>query len=313
MISRVSTAGLHAQGVASMLLQQARLAKVQNQLASGERMQSAADDPAGAASALALDQALSELDRQGSNANYLTHRLNLEESTLNGVTDVLARVRELAVAAGNGASTDAERATLAIELRERFDELVALANTQDGAGRYLFGGTDDATAAFTVAGTAVTYNGDQGRRTIAIAPGLELADGDPGSEIFQRITDTGGAQRDLFTMVQDLISAVQIPGSDAVSNAARSAALSAAQSNLTRAFDHVVDSRSALGARLSAADLAETQRAATSNDAKAALSEIRDLDYAEAVGRMNLLLVALQAAQQSYQQVQGSSLFDYLR
>lgn len=313
MIGRVSTSGLHAQGVASMLLQQAKLAKVQNQLASGERMASAADDPAGAASALALDQALAELERHGANANYVNQRLNLEESTLAGITEVIARVRELAVAAGNGAHTDSERRTIAIELRERFDELVALANTQDGAGRHLFGGTQDADPPFTVAGTAVSYGGDQGQRTIAIAPGVELADGDPGSEVFQRIPAAGGGTRDVFAMVQDLIAAVELPGSDAASNAARTAALGAAQDNLVRADHHIVDVRAALGARLSAIDVAEAQRSAASLDVQTALSDIRDLDYAEAVGRMNLLLVALQAAQQSYQRVQGSSLFDYLR
>ena len=42
------------------------------------------------------------------------------------------------------------------------------------------------------------------------------------------------------------------------------------------------------------------------------LSEIQDLDYAEAISRLNLELTALQAAQQAYVKVQGLSLFNYL-
>lgn len=43
-----------------------------------------------------------------------------------------------------------------------------------------------------------------------------------------------------------------------------------------------------------------------------ALSEVQDLDYAEAVSRLNQQLLALQASQQSFIKVQGLSLFDYL-
>ena len=42
-------------------------------------------------------------------------------------------------------------------------------------------------------------------------------------------------------------------------------------------------------------------------------SELQDLDFAEAVSRLNLQTVALQAAQQSYIKIQGLSLFNFLR
>ena len=42
------------------------------------------------------------------------------------------------------------------------------------------------------------------------------------------------------------------------------------------------------------------------------LSEVRDLDVTEAISRLNLQLVALQAAQQSYVRIQGLSLFNFL-
>jgi flagellar hook-associated protein 3 FlgL len=43
-----------------------------------------------------------------------------------------------------------------------------------------------------------------------------------------------------------------------------------------------------------------------------ALSEIKDLDYAEAISRLSLQMTGLQAAQQSFAKVQGLSLFNYL-
>lgn len=309
MIARVSTAGLHQQGVAAMLLQQARLAKVQQQLATGQRLTRAADDPAAAASALALDQALAELNRFGENARHLTHRLRLEEGALAGAGEVLARVRELAVAVNNGAYTDTERKAVAVELRQRLGELVGLANSGDGTGRYLFGGAQDGSEPFADSSSGVTYNGDQTQRLIAVAPGVELADGDPGSEVFQRVP--GGT--DVFAAVSNLIAAVEIPGSDAAANTARQAGYAAAQQQLTQALNHVSDYRALVGARLGAAETSEAQREAAAVEVQTTLSGFRDLDYAEAISRMNLLLTALQAAQQTYQRVQGSSLFDYLR
>jgi flagellar hook-associated protein 3 FlgL len=43
------------------------------------------------------------------------------------------------------------------------------------------------------------------------------------------------------------------------------------------------------------------------------LASVRDLDYAEAITRFNRQTTALQAAQQSYVQIQGLSLFNYIR
>jgi flagellar hook-associated protein 3 FlgL len=70
--------------------------------------------------------------------------------------------------------------------------------------------------------------------------------------------------------------------------------------------------RSKVGARLNAID----NQSATNEAAIVALetnrSSIEDLDYAEAAAQLNLQLVALQAAQQSFVRIQGLSLFNYL-
>ncbi len=46
---------------------------------------------------------------------------------------------------------------------------------------------------------------------------------------------------------------------------------------------------------------------------KSTLSEIEDLDYAEAVTRMNKEMMALEAAMGSFSKISGLSLFDYIR
>jgi flagellar hook-associated protein 3 FlgL len=62
------------------------------------------------------------------------------ESALGSAGDILQRARELMVSAGNATYSDAERASIAGELRTLREQLFTIANQSDGAGTYLFGG-----------------------------------------------------------------------------------------------------------------------------------------------------------------------------
>jgi flagellar hook-associated protein 3 FlgL len=83
--------------------------------------------------------------------------------------------------------------------------------------------------------------------------------------------------------------------------------------DIDAALQRIGNIRASVGARLNALDTQESMNSKFMTDAQANLSETKDLDYAEAIGRFNLQQVALQAAQQAYAKVQGMSLFNYLR
>jgi flagellar hook-associated protein 3 FlgL len=53
--------------------------------------------------------------------------------------------------------------------------------------------------------------------------------------------------------------------------------------------------------------------AETTINARAEMSKLRDLDYAEAATQLNLRLLTLQAAQASFAKINGLTLFDYIR
>jgi flagellar hook-associated protein 3 FlgL len=82
--------------------------------------------------------------------------------------------------------------------------------------------------------------------------------------------------------------------------------------SLQTAQDKIIDARAALGARLQSADDSSSQLSAQALQINTALSGLRDIDYAEAAGRLNQQLTGLQAAQQSFAKVQGLTLFNYL-
>jgi flagellar hook-associated protein 3 FlgL len=85
-----------------------------------------------------------------------------------------------------------------------------------------------------------------------------------------------------------------------------------ALNNLDQALGHVLEIRSDVGVRLSQVDNQRSINESFTLQLQDTLSDIQDVDYAEAISRLNLQLTALQAAQQTYVKVQGLSLFNYL-
>jgi flagellar hook-associated protein 3 FlgL len=190
---RISTTQIYSQGLSLMLQKQAQLSRYQEQIATGKKLLSPADDPAGAAQVLDLSHVIEVTDQFNRNGDMATQRLQHEEAVLDNATQAVQRVREL-IMQSRGAATDNDRKFIAAEIRQRFQELVSLANTIDGNGDYLFAGNKVRTRPFsvnTVTG-AVTYLGDQGVRQIQVSPTRSLADADNGEAVFMAIRNGNG-------------------------------------------------------------------------------------------------------------------------
>jgi flagellar hook-associated protein 3 FlgL len=396
---RISTAGMHYAALARMAERNNDLVKTQNQLASGKRIQTPADDPSGAVRALGLDREIAENAQFSRNADMATSRLSLEEQTLDDATSLLQHVRDLAIQANNPTLDLAGRKLIATEVNVRLRELVDLANRRDANGEYLFSGFSTLTQPFTQSGNAVTYAGDQGVRELQISQTQRLADGHTGFEVFETIVEgnatfvtavaatnagsavidagtvtdptawvpdtytirfldatsyeivdgagdpvtTGtytspgtiafngiqvglqgapaandeftvraSASQSMFTTVANLITTL---GRDTITNpqnARFASEMGGAIAQIDRALDHVGGVRSEVGARLASLDAAAVTRDDRDVELQRSLSELRDLDYAEAVTRLNLQLAGLQAAQASYSRITQLSLFNYL-
>lgn len=82
--------------------------------------------------------------------------------------------------------------------------------------------------------------------------------------------------------------------------------------NISASLGSVIETRAKVGARLNSIDQQNQINEGLSVNMQKALSEIKDLDYAEAISRLSLQMTGLQAAQQSFARVQGLSLFNYL-
>lgn len=189
---RIASNVYQLQWLSSIQRQQAELAAIQDQVSSGKRISTAADDPAGAAQGLLLQQGLDRLENFGANAETARRRLALEEDSLSQATDALNRVRELAIQAANGTQTRESRSAIAAEARELLTGLLNTANSQDGEGRYLFAGNLVQSRPFILSGT-VQYAGDSGVRSQRVADARTVQEGDPGSAVFMQIPGGNGS------------------------------------------------------------------------------------------------------------------------
>ncbi|MFO7306002.1 MAG: flagellar hook-associated protein FlgL [Gammaproteobacteria bacterium] len=189
---RISTSGLHHNALVTMLQQQTALSKIQNQIATGKRIRTPADDPAAAVHILELERALQEAEQLRTNADMAKNRLSLEEQSLQDVSRLLDRVRELAIQANNAPIDMDDRRMIATELRERLKELVNIANRRDANNEFLFAGYATQTQPFSAGPTGIVYAGDQGNRVLQVGPNHRVADSHSGFDVFLNIPEGNG-------------------------------------------------------------------------------------------------------------------------
>lgn len=168
---RVSTANTFDASVDSLIKRQTQLATAQEQLTTGKRVNRASDDPAAAARAERALAAETHTDATQRAVNASQNAMQLAESALGDAGDLLQQIREALVAAGNGSYSDNERRAQAEKIAGLRTQLLAVANRQDGAGSYLFGGQSADHAPFLDAAGGVTYEGTPGQ--------VDAASGDP--------------------------------------------------------------------------------------------------------------------------------------
>lgn len=191
---RISTGQFQRASIGGVLDQQAQLSKLQQQLGSGRRILTPADDPAGAAQALQLANKISNLERLQQNANLARNRLAQEESALDQVGKLIQRVHDLALGANNDSQSAADRHLVATELRERFEELLQIANIKDGNDEYLFAGVTSRDAPFAANGARrVSYQGDQTERFVQVGPARQLPVSHTGFDVFMKIPQGNGS------------------------------------------------------------------------------------------------------------------------
>jgi len=279
-------------------------------LSTGKKILTPSDDPVATARIIDLNQSIKQTQQYLSNSDAAKQRLTLEEGVLQNATTILQRINELGIQGLNATSSPSDRATIAEEMEGLNQQLVGLANTKNANGEYLFSGFKSATQPFSknMAGGGYTYAGDSNQRSIQIGSDRQIADGDPGSNVFGMPTGPLPASVPAPGSITNIFEAIDKFAADLKANAPNSASLD----DISKASDKILTVESSIGVRLNVLDSQDTTNSDFVLSMQTVLSETEDLDYAEAISRFNLQTVSLQAAQQAFAQVKKLSLFNYL-
>lgn len=183
---------------------------------------------------------------------------------------------------------------------------------------------DDYTVTFTVAvGGAISYTVN-GLVAGPVASGTYTAgdtlsfngvmlstSGVPASGDTLSVRPAG--REDMFGVLTEIAAGLSLPDDSPQARTAQTNRLNRALEALDQQLTHVSSVRADVGSRLKAAEVAADASAGATLQIQQALSDVQDLDYAEASTRLAKNLTALQAVQETFSRLASLSLFNYLR
>lgn len=185
---RISTIQIYNRGMTAIQDVTQQQQKTQEQLATGKRVLTPADDPVASTRILELNQELSINQQFQRNIELADGRLSLQDDRLGGITDVVQRIRELTITAGNGSLTKDDLGSISAEVEQRLDQLAGLLNSRDASGEYVFSGFQGGTQPFQKSESgSYQYQGDQGQRFVQVESGVRLATTENGQDIFEDV------------------------------------------------------------------------------------------------------------------------------
>lgn len=191
------------------------------------------------------------------------------------------------------------------------------------------GSTGDFRIVFTVSGNTRTYEVQtdsgaalnppvtgsyQSGQAITFLGAQVTVQGDPANgDTFSIVRSSGSNQyQSVFATIDRQLNVLETPVTTAVKAAQQTTDLGNILQQIDQALSNLGSVRSESGARLRVVEQSEEFREDEKLDVQETLSELRDVDLAEALGRLNAQMTALQVAQQAYARIASRSLFDYL-
>jgi flagellar hook-associated protein 3 FlgL len=205
--------------------QEYRLNQATNQMGLQSRISRQADDPIAAGHLVRYDASVNRVETFEEIARKLSDTFSVTEGYMGANLDLLHRVRELTVQAGNGTFRPEDLRAMAFETDELLQEMVQNANAIGQDNTLLFGGTRTRGTAFEVAMgrvktgaepmvTEVRYQGNIGANSIEVDEREHLAYSFAGDRVFWAEPQRLFAARDgtPYQVAQD--STIQVDGVD---------------------------------------------------------------------------------------------------
>ena len=290
-----------SEGITRQLAQlSARQSKLQNQVATGQRIFQPEDDPAAIGRVLTLQSERSQVQQFARNAD---RALQISQSSFAGlqtVKKISDRAGEIATLGQSAVNVDSFRAYGA-EIEQLVEQGLQQVNTKLG-NDFLFGGTAVDSAPFTATRdsngkvTGITYNGTAAAAAIQISENSTISPG-----------NSGATNQNLADFLNNLVAL-----RDALQSG-NSASVASTRGPLDVSENKLVETMGERGAIQLRIEVARDQLTVRYQDSEKLISAEADADLAETIVKLNQTQTAYQAALQSAASIMKISLLDYLR
>ncbi|WP_034456175.1 flagellar hook-associated protein FlgL [Buttiauxella noackiae] len=315
---RISTAMMYQQNMRGITNSQSEWLRYGEQMSTGKRVTKPSDDPIAASQAVVLSQAQAQNSQYALARTFATQKISLEENVLGQVTTAIQSAQEKIVYAGNGTLSDDDRASLATDLEGIRNQILNLANSTDGNGRYIFAGYKTDSAPFSDVAGKITYGGGDTAVVQSVDASRTMTVGHLGSEIFESLTSNavpepgaGTSEKSLFNMLDSAIATLRTPteGLDETQKADLDAAIDKTNRGLKNSLNNVLTVRAELGTQLNELDKLDELGSDRALGQAQQMSDLVDVDWNSAISSYVMQQAALQASYKAFSDMQGMSLF----
>lgn len=275
---RISHQMLHQNSLTNMNNSMSRFQKAYNEALTGKQVTKPSDDPYGASKAMELKSALVTNEQYERNTGEAKLWLDETDQTVNSMVNVMQRVRELAVQGNNETLSPEDRASVASEVEELTKQLRQFADSK-------VNGVDLFTKpAGDVAATA---------KMMTVGGGLNIQVNVTEQQLL-------GENSELLTTLASLSAGLR--EGEAMDFDA-----------IDKGIDRLLTSSAEVGARANRVESAENRMFDNTLQLKTMLSNITDVDMAEAITKLKSEESVYQASLAASAKIIQPSLMDFLR
>lgn len=338
---RVSSNTFNLVGNLNLSSKQSQLNKLNEQLGTFKRINRPSDDPIASSTLVNVKNSISINKQVTENAKFTNDRLSMTDAVLGNVSDMMFRLKELAVQAANsGALGDGDRKNLGAELRQNIAHMVGLANADDGSGSYLFGGTNTTEPPFAFVPPPIpvpvpvppppppapppppvptvdmiTYKGNEQRQYVSISNGRQVAVTEPGSDIFGGSSANQPVSPGIPNLWQSLAmfdDALHTSIVDGTTATAFKEKIAQVISGIDGALTSVSTARASIGSRQKETEAVIDMNEKLAINYASQASNLEDLDVPKAISDFQMAKTALEVSQKTFMQIKNLSLFNFL-
>jgi len=278
-----------------------KLADIQQEVSTGKKVNRLSDDPITAGRILDYGSILKSAEQFQRNNQFGLSWAQQTESTLDAVSVILGRVKELAVYQSTDTANKETRKATANEVWNLYNELIRLGNAKF-QGRYIFSGFKTDVSPFQKQpNNSVIYNGDKGEFQIHLAENETITINLTGEEVFQGVGLPQGVN--IFNIVKSVAEAMDGNDRDGIASQIE---------ELTKGINQVNQERAKIGGVITRLENTIKLFEDYKNNVTELLSNVQDADMADAMTRLATQQTLYQASLSAAAKIMQKTLLDFL-